>query len=125
MKSLYVVLSAAFIWMLSACAPSAPLAVIPARQVETQKITLGNVQMVVKKGATNSDVIGALGSPNIVTSNKDGTETWVYDRITAEAEYVQGRSSGVAVTSTRTMIVVVKYDKSSIVEEVQYRQTSY
>ena len=125
MKSFYIALIAALISMLSACTPSVPLAVIPARQVETQKITLGNVQMVVKKGATNSDVIGALGSPNIVTSNKDGTETWVYDRITAEAEYVQGRSSGIAVTSTRTMIVVVKYDKSSRVEEVQYRQTSY
>ena len=110
---------------LVACTPSAPLAIIPARQVETQKITLGNVQMVVKKGATNADVIGALGSPNIVTSNKDGTETWVYDKIITEAEVALGRSSGVAVSSTRTMMVVVKYDKSSRVEEVQYRQTSY
>ena len=110
---------------ITACAPSTPLAIIPARQLETKKITLGNVQMVVKKGATNADVVGALGSPNIVTTNKDGTETWVYDKITTEAEYAQGTNSGVAVTSTRTMIVTVKYDKSSRVEEVQYRQTSY
>ena len=27
----------------------APLAVIPARQIETQKVTLGNVQRIVKK----------------------------------------------------------------------------
>ena len=125
MNTKLISLGGAFCLLLTACAPSVPLATIPARQVETQKITLGNVQMVVKKGATNADVIGALGSPNIVTSNKDGTETWVYDKITAEAEYVQGRSSGVAVASTRTMMVVVKYDKSSRVEEVQYRQTSY
>jgi hypothetical protein len=103
----------------------APLATIPARQVETQKITLGNVQMVVKKGATNSDVIGALSSPNIVTTNNDGTETWVYDKITSEAEYVQGTNSGVAVQSNRTLIVVIKFDKSNRVETVQYRQTSY
>lgn len=111
--------------LLIGCAPQAPLATIPARQIETQKITLGNVQMIVKKGATNADVIGALGSPNIVTSNKDGTETWVYDKITAEVEYVQGKNSGVAIASTKTMMVVVKYDKFSKVEDVQYRQTSY
>ena len=58
--------------LLSGCVipPQAPLAAIPARQVETQKVTLGNVQMVVKKGASNADVIGALSSPNIVTTNK-------------------------------------------------------
>jgi hypothetical protein len=103
----------------------APLVTIPARQVETQKITLGNVQMVVKKGATNADVIGALSSPNIVTSNNDGTETWVYDKIMTEAEYAQGENSGVGVRSSRTLIVVIKFDKNSRVETVQYRQTSY
>ena len=111
--------------LVSCVSRQAPLATIPARQVETQKITLGNVQMAVKKGANNADVIGALGSPNIVTTNKDGTETWVYDKITTEAEYSQGENTGVSVASTRTMIVVVKYDKFSKVEDVQYRQTSY
>jgi hypothetical protein len=81
--------------------------------------------MIVKKGASSADVIGALSSPNIVTSNNDGTETWVYDKIMTEAEYVQGSNSGVAVKSTRTMIVVIKFDKASRVETVQYRQTSY
>jgi len=125
MRMLNVCMVGGFFGLLLSACIQAPLAVIPSRQIETQKITLGNVQMVVKKGATNADVIGALGSPNIVTSNKDGTETWVYDKITAEAEYAKGASSGVAVSSTRTMMVVVKYDKSSRVEEVQYRQTSY
>jgi PBP1b-binding outer membrane lipoprotein LpoB len=113
--------------LLSGCVtpPQAPLAAIPARQVETQKVTLGNVQMVVKKGASNADVIGALSSPNIVTTNNDGTETWVYDKIMTEAEYAEGRNTSVAVKSTRTMIVVIKFDKFSKVETVQYRQTSY
>jgi hypothetical protein len=120
-----IALVGAFSFLLVACAPSVPLATIPARQVETQKITLGSVQLIVKKGASNADVIGALSSPNIVTTNNDGTETWVYDKITSEAEYVQGRSSGVAVQSNRTMIVVIKFDKAGRVETVQYRQTSY
>jgi len=119
-----IILISIFGPLLSACV-QAPVAVIPARQVQTQKITLGSVQMIVKKGASSADVIGALSSPNIVTSNNDGTETWVYDKIMTEAEYVQGSNSGVAVKSTRTMIVVIKFDKASRVETVQYRQTSY
>ena len=119
-----VSLAGALSLLLSACV-SAPLATIPARQIETSKITLGNVQLLVKKGASNADVIGALSSPNIVTTNIDGTETWVYDKITSEAEFVKGSSSGVAVKSNRTLIVVIKFDKSSRVENVQYRQTSY
>lgn len=103
----------------------APLAVIPSRQVETQKITLGNVQRLVKKGASSADVIEALGSPNIVTSNNDKTETWVYDKVITEREFANGVNSGVEVKSSRTMMVVVKYDKAGLVDSVQYRQTSY
>lgn len=124
MKLNLVILGLLTIPVLLACG-QAPLATIPARQIETQKITLGNVQKTVKKGATNSDVINALSSPNIVTSNSDGTETWVYDKLMVEAEYAEGANSGVAIKSTRTLIVVIKFDKNSTVETVQYRQTSY
>jgi len=109
---------------LLACS-QAPLAVIPARQIETQKITLGAVQSQVKKGASSSDVINALSSPNIVTSNADGSETWVYDKVSTEQENAAGSNGNVSVRSTRTMMVVVKFDKSHIVDSVQYRQTSY
>jgi hypothetical protein len=119
-----IILISVFGPLLSACV-QAPLAVIPARQVETQKITLGNVQRLVKVGASNTEVIEALSSPNIVTTNKDGTETWVYDKIMTEAESAVGSNSSVSVRSTRTMIVVIKFDKASRVETVQYRQTSY
>ena len=111
--------------LLIACAPPVPLATIPARQIEIQKVTLGNVQRIVKKGASSADVIGALSSPNIVTSNKDGTETWVYDKIMTESESATGSNGAVSVSSTRTMIVVIKFDLKHRVENVQYRQTSY
>ena len=102
-----------------------PLATIPARQVETQKITLGSVQRNVKKGASSADVVEALSSPNIVTTNNDGTETWVYDKSFSERESAFNSNTSVAVSSTRNMIVVIKFDKNHIVENVQYRQTSY
>ena len=125
MKNLLLLLILPLVLLLTACAPPAPLAVIPARQMETQKVTLGNVQMVVKKGASNADVISALSSPNIVTTNNDGTETWVYDKVMTESEQAVGSNGSVSVKSTRTMMVVIKFDKASRVETVQYRQTSY
>jgi len=70
-------------------------------------------------------VINALSSPNIVTSNADGSETWVYDKVSTEQENAAGSNGNVSVRSTRTMMVVVKFDKSHIVDSVQYRQTSY
>jgi outer membrane protein assembly factor BamE (lipoprotein component of BamABCDE complex) len=102
-----------------------PLATIPARQVETQKITLGSVQRFVKRGASSADVVEALSSPNIVTSNSDGTETWVYEKTFSERESAFNSNASVSVSSTRNMIVVIKFDKNQVVENVQYRQTSY
>jgi hypothetical protein len=126
MKIYFSVIGVFLASCLVACSSTpAPLAIIPARQVETQKVTLGNVQMIVKKGASSADVVAALSSPNIVTTNNDGTETWVYDKIVTESERAVGANGSVSVTATRTMIVVIKYDKSGKVENVQYRQTSY
>lgn len=125
MKTPYFILSGIFCCALLGCSSPAPFATIPARQIETQKVTLGNVQMIVKKGASSADVIAALSSPNIVTSNKDETETWVYDKIMTESETALGSNGVVSVKSTRTMIVVIKFDRKHRVETVQYRQTSY
>ncbi len=102
-----------------------PLATIPARQIETQRITLGALQMSVKPGVSGDEVIKALGSPNIVTSNSDKTETWVYDKMMIENEVAVGSGAAVSTRSTRTMIVRIKFDKNSKVEDVTYRQMSY
>jgi len=102
-----------------------PLATIPARQIETQRITLGALQMSVKPGASGDDVIKALGSPNIVTSNSDKTETWVYDKMMVENEVAVGSGAAVSTRSTRTMLVRIKFDRNNKVEDVTYRQMSY
>lgn len=103
----------------------APLALIPARKIETTKISLANVQKSVKVGTSSSAVIDALSSPNIITSNPDGSETWIYDKISSESEFATGLNSSVSASSSRTLIVVIKFDKSNKVESVQYRQTSF
>ena len=74
-KKVTLTLLGASLLGLISCAPYAPLAVIPARQIETQKTTLGNVQRIVKKGASNTDVIEALSSPLTMTGLKLGFTT--------------------------------------------------
>ena len=102
-----------------------PLATIPARKQETQKITLGSVQSQVKVGVSSADVINALGSPNIVTTNADNTETWVFDKILSETEVASGSFGAVRTQTSKTLLVTIKFNKQNKVEDVKYRQTSY
>ena len=49
--------------------------------VPESKLTAGKVQQNISKGMYSTDVIKALGSPNIITKDKMGKTTWVYDRV--------------------------------------------
>jgi len=49
--------------------------------------TLGKVQSSVSQGMGQDQVIASLGSPNIVTNDNHGQETWVYDKISTEGAY--------------------------------------
>lgn len=51
--------------------------------VQEQEFTLGLVQRQVKVGASQDEVAIALGSPNIVTQDSEGKETWIYDKISS------------------------------------------
>lgn len=50
-------------------------------------LTAGKVQREIKKGMSGAEVLQSLGSPNIVTKDENGLETWVYDRIATDASY--------------------------------------
>jgi outer membrane protein assembly factor BamE (lipoprotein component of BamABCDE complex) len=56
------------------------------------KITVGVVQKEIKNGMSGADVATALGSPNMVTRDKAGVETWIYDKVSTE--FVHSSSSG-------------------------------
>lgn len=48
------------------------------------KLTLGKVQQTLKKGMSQGEIVLALGSPNMVTTDGEGLETWVYDKLSTE-----------------------------------------
>jgi hypothetical protein len=49
--------------------------------IPNNKLTVGTVQQNISKGMFSTKVLKALGSPNIITKDKDGKTTWVYDRV--------------------------------------------
>lgn len=101
-----------------------------------------------------ADVAAALGSPNIVTRDSGGTETWIYDKIATEASYSQdsggisgaaaagglpgsralvlggvstgyGRSAGAASSSQRTLTVIIKFDEFGVVKDFSYHSSRF
>jgi len=66
------------------------------QQPEKDQLTLGKVQQTLKKGMKQPDVAIALGSPNLVTRDSAGLETWIYDKLRTEVSSASA-SEGVAI----------------------------
>ena len=105
--------------------------------VKEQEMTVGKVQKEIKVGMSGAQVAESLGSPNIVTKDEGGDETWVYDKIATEASYSQNSSalflilsgstssSGAAATTQRTLTVVIKFDANSKVKSFSYHASKF
>ena len=61
---------------------------------ESNKLTLGLVQSTVVKGANQTEITKVLGAPNIISKDKQGRETWAYDRISRDSEAKSGSMVG-------------------------------
>ena len=102
-----------------------------------REMTLGIVQKEIRAGLTQADVATALGSPNIVTRDAAGNETWIYDKVATEASYsrsdaygtilVLGASSaaGAAASTQKTLTVVIKFDGDQRVETFSYHSSRF
>ena len=100
-------------------------------------LTVGRVQKEIRVGMTNTEVVEVLGSPNMVTTDEERREVWVYDKIATESAQssnsgginililgVRG-SSGASSTSQRTLTVVVKFDKQNKVRDFAYQTSRF
>jgi outer membrane protein assembly factor BamE (lipoprotein component of BamABCDE complex) len=102
-----------------------------------QEFTVGVVQREVRRGMSQSDVAVALGSPNIVTREDNGNETWIYDKIATEASQSSDsgglwlllgnydKSAGASASTQKTLTVVIKFDRSSRVDSFTYHSTKF
>ena len=111
----------------------------------TDRLSVGTVQREITMGMPASEVIAVLGSPNIVTTDEERREVWVWDKISTDVSYSRSsgaiaglvfggsgggggigrKSSGAASSSQRTLTVIVKFDSESRVRDVAYRQSSF
>jgi len=105
--------------------------------VKEQDLTVGKVQKEIKVGMSGAQVAEVLGSPNIVTKDEGGDETWVFDKIATEASYSEnsnglflilyatGGRSGAAAVTQRTLTVVIKFDVNSKVKSFSYHASKF
>ena len=85
---------------------------------------------------SQAEVAEILGSPNIVTKDKEGIETWIYDKIATEASYSSGglginlliasggKTTAAASQSQRTLTVIIKF-KDGVVYDFSYHTSRF
>ena len=131
MRRLYWLVLIAFI--LSGCASAS----YQRQQVQDDKgdrLTVGTVQQKIAVGTPSAEVAQILGAPNIVTTDEERREVWVYDKIATDVVYSESDagikfltrgSSGARSTSQRTLTIVIKFDKDGKVRDFSYHSSSF
>lgn len=101
------------------------------------RLTVGKVQREIRIGMPSSDVIEILGSPNVVTTDEERRESWVYDKISTDVSYSSSEAgasllliggigtSGASSTSQRTLTIIIKFDKDSKVRDFAYHASRF
>lgn len=107
-------------------------------------VTLGDVQRDIKIGTRKSQVATYIGSPNIVSTEKN-KEVWIYDKISTENSETEANltaggagpigagigfgafSGGIknSVTSNKTLTVIIIFNSNSEVEKIDYHTSRY
>lgn len=108
---------------------------INAAKGEGDNLSVGKVQKEIKVGMSSADVVGVLGSPNMVTTDDKRREVWVYDKVSTEG--MVSTSSGArffwlpadnkaAVSRTqKTLTIVIKFDEKGMVRDFAYNTSKF
>jgi len=122
--------------LLSGCASAQKHRADVANQ-DADRVSVGTVQREIRVGMSGADVVSALGSPNMVTTDDKRRETWVYDKISTERVSSASSgglwlilagvnsSAGASSTTQRTLTIIIKFDESGLVRDYSYRQSSF
>jgi outer membrane protein assembly factor BamE (lipoprotein component of BamABCDE complex) len=98
-------------------------------------LSVAKVQREISVGMSSSDVVSILGSPNMVTTDDQRRESWVYDKVSTEAMattsqgfsfFLLPQNAKGAVSSTqKTLTIVIKFDNDGKVRDYAYHQTKF
>lgn len=120
---------------------------------QEREMTVGIVQKEISVGMSQADVATALGSPNIVTRDSKGKETWIYDKIATEASYSKSsgglgggvgaggvpgttlilgmlggsysQEAGASSITQKTLTVIIKFGEENLVESFSYHSSKF
>lgn len=142
------------LWIMAICLPliSGCFAALHSYQVDSteynKKLTLGTVQREIKEGMSSAEVAEVLGAPNIVSTDSQGLEVWIYDRISTSTVYSKssvgllggflpesddvsffagrgGLMTGAKATNQKVLTVIVKFDIQNKVRGIAYHASSF
>ena len=102
-----------------------------------ERMTVAKAQTEIKIGMPSSAVIEVLGSPNMVTTDTERRETWVYDKVSTNIQssssksgvwlllFAAGSKDVQASSNQRTLTIIVKFDKNGLVRDFAYRTSTF
>ena len=122
--------SAALLVLAGACASGPP-------PEPADNLTVGKVQGEIKVGMDAASVAQVLGSPNIVTTDDQRRETWIYDKVSSDRVSTQssigggivifggGRASQSSSSTQRTLTIIIKFDEQKMVRDYSYNYSQF
>lgn len=122
------------LFALTGCAQKASWHANEVQKTEKQTFTVGKVQRNIRKGMTNAEVAETLGSPNVVSTDEEGREVWIYDKFSKEQVIsasngltftLSNVGAGAARSSQSTITVIIKYDKNGRVRDYAYHTSRF
>lgn len=116
-----------------------------------REMTVGIVQKDIRVGMSQTEVAETLGSPNIVTKDSGGNESWVYDKIATEVSYSRdsggvlagvggfienwslvpagaasySKSAGAVAQTQKTLTIIIKFDDNGLVKTLSYHSSKF
>ena len=109
----------------------------PAAQPDADELTVGTVQREIKTGMSAAEVAEALGTPNIVTTDEERREVWIYDRVSSDRVSTSSSGYGTLIIlggerasrsssqRQRTMTIIIKFDHDKKVRDFSYNYTQF
>ncbi|MCK5215855.1 MAG: outer membrane protein assembly factor BamE [Candidatus Omnitrophica bacterium] len=129
----YLILIVVMVLIMPGCAP-ATYHRGQVRDDTGDRLTVGTVQKEIKVGMSSADVAQILGSPNVVSTDEERREVWIYDKISTDVVYsasgaglkfLTSGSAGAASKSQRTLTVIIKFDFDGQVRDFAYHTSRF
>lgn len=110
-----------------------------------EQLTVGKVQAEIRIGMSGAQVAEVLGSPNIVSTDENRNEVWIYDKISTQYVRADAKAGILAIgggsdvvggagasgsqssgaSSQRTLTIVIKFDGDKTVRDFAYHTSRF